>query len=83
MIFEIILSQRMRFGTFRANLNNSVSIGLKSVSIATNEKKGLIFNEFKGGPASNFNFFESTLNWQASPDLSWNSQRYIFHRIYL
>ena len=32
----------------------------------------------KGGPASNFNFSESTLKWQASPDSSWNNQSKVY-----
>ena len=30
----------------KSQYSQSVSIGLKSVSIATNKKKGLIFNEY-------------------------------------
>ena len=48
MIFEVILPKIWDL------LSKSVSISLKSVSIATNKKTGLIFNDHlmnsKGGP---------------------------------
>ena len=51
---------------------------LNSVSIAKNKKKGLIFKQIlnplvKRVPTSNFKFSQSTVKWQASPDLEVDS----------